>query len=349
MYRTHSQTIKKGYQINMTVIDPTLPLIDLHRHLDGNIRPSTIWELAQENNISLPETSFEAFIPHIQIQHSEPDLMAFLAKLDWGVNVLKSLDNCKRVAYENVQDAYLAGLDYAELRFSPYYMSQAFNLNIADVVEAVIDGVHAGQQDFPVKINLLGILSRTFGVAQCEQELAGILSHKKYITGLDLAGDELNYPAELFEPLFLKARNNDLRVTVHAGEADGPGSVWKAINLLGAERIGHGVKSFQDPYLLDHLVSYNIGIESCLTSNYQTGTVTDLTQHPLTIFLEKGVRACLNTDDPAVSGIELKHEFDVAKQMLNLTTQQFKQLQLNAVEMSFLSDNEKNALLKSKT
>lgn len=329
----------------MTIIDPTLPLIDLHRHLDGNIRPKTIWELAQNNNITLPETSFEKFIPHIQIQQSEPDLMAFLAKLDWGVNVLKTLDDCKRVAFENVEDAYNAGLNYAELRFSPYYMSHAYKLNIADVVAAVIDGVNEGQKQFPIKINLIGILSRTYGVEQCEKELNGILAHKAHITGLDLAGDELNYPAELFEDLFLKARNNDLRITVHAGEADGANSVWKAIKLLGAERIGHGVKSIEDPYLLDHLVSYNIGIESCLTSNYQTGTVSDLTKHPLTTFLEKGVRVCLNTDDPAVSGIELKNEFNVAKQQLNFTTEQFRQLQLNAVEMSFLSDNEKKALL----
>lgn len=329
----------------MSLIDPTLPLIDLHRHLDGNIRPTTVWELAQQHGIALPESNFEAFIPHIQIQKSEPDLLAFLAKLDWGVNVLKTLDDVRRVAYENVEDAHLAGLNYAELRFSPYYMAKAHHLNTADVVAAIVDGVKAGQKDFPVKINLIGILSRTFGVEHCTNELNGILAHKHDITGLDLAGDELNFPAEMFETLFNKARNNDLRITVHAGEAAGPESVWKAIKLLGAERIGHGVKSYQDPHLLDHMVSYNVGVESCLTSNYQTGTVTDLTKHPLLTFLDKGMLVCLNTDDPAVSGIEIKHEFGVAKQQLNLTTEQFSQLQRNALAMSFLSDNEKKALI----
>jgi len=329
----------------MPLIDPNLPLIDLHRHLDGNIRPTTVWELAQQHGIALPESNFEAFIPHIQIQKSEPDLLAFLAKLDWGVNVLKTLDDVRRVAYENVEDAHLAGLNYAELRFSPYYMAKAHHLNIADVVAAIVEGVKAGQKDFPIKINLIGILSRTFGVEHCTNELNGILAHKHDITGLDLAGDELNFPAQMFEPLFNKARSNDLRITVHAGEAAGPESVWKAIKLLGAERIGHGVKSYQDPHLLDHMVSYNIGVESCLTSNYQTGTVTDLTKHPLLTFLDKGMLVCLNTDDPAVSGIEIKHEFDVAKQQLNLTTEQFTQLQRNALAMSFLSENEKKALI----
>lgn len=333
----------------MTVlINTSLPLIDLHRHLDGNIRPSTIWQLAQKNNISLPEKSFEQFLKHVQIQHSEPDLVSFLKKLDWGVAVIKSLDDCKRIAFENVEDAYNAGLDYAELRFSPYYMAKTHNLPVADVVAAVIDGINTGLKQFPIKINLIGILSRSFGVECCQIELNGILAHKEAITGLDLAGDEKNYPGELFVDLFKRARNADLRITVHAGEAAGTESVWQAIKELGAERIGHGVISYKDPYLLDHMVRYNIGIESCLTSNFQTGTVKDLTKHPIKTFLDKGLLVSLNTDDPAVENIEIKHEYSIAKQELQFTTQEFNTLQRNALTMSFLSESEKTALLQSK-
>ena len=325
--------------------DNALPLIDLHRHLDGNIRPATIWQLAEQNDIALPTSQFEDFIPYVQIQHSESDLLAFLKKLDWGVAVLKTLDDVKRVAYENVEDAYNAGLHYAELRFSPYYMSMNHKLPIADVVAAVIDGVQAGIKDYPIKINLIGILSRTFGVKQCQLELDALLAYQKQLVAVDLAGDEYNFPGELFTEHFQQVRNAGLQVTVHAGEAGGAKSVWQAINDLGATRIGHGVATIEDEKLMSYMVNHNIAIESCLTSNFQTGTVTDLSKHPLKTFLEHGIKACLNTDDPAVQGIEINNEYTLARQVLKLTDSDIKQLQQNSLDACFLSAAEKKALM----
>jgi len=324
------------------------PLMDLHRHLDGNIRPKTIWQLAQQHQIDLPVSTFEEFIPHVQIQNTEADLLAFLKKLDWGVAVLKTLDDVKRVAFENVEDAFNAGLDYAELRFSPAYMAMEHNLSIPDVVAAVIDGIQTGTNTFNIKINLIGILSRTFGIAQCQLELDAILAHKSHITAVDLAGDEYNYPGELFIEHFKQVQAADLHITIHAGEASGPDSVWQAIKQLGATRIGHGVASAQDKDLMTYMAKNNIAIESCLTSNYQTGTIKDLSQHPLKIFLNEGINVCLNTDDPAVQGIEIKNEYKLAKNILELTDLQIEQLQQNSLNASFLSDNEKNTLLKNK-
>jgi len=318
-----------------------LPLIDLHRHLDGNIRANTIWELAQNNNIKLPVTTFEQFIPYVQIQHSEADLLAFLKKLDWGVAVLKSLDDCKRIAFENVEDAFNAGLHYAELRFSPYYMAMTHNLSTQDVVTAVIDGIKLGMQSFNIKINLIGILSRTFGVDKCQSELNALLAHKNDLVAIDLAGDEYNYPGELFVEHFKQVDQANLNVTVHAGEAAGPASIWQAINQLKATRIGHGVKGIEDEKLLDYMIKHNIAIESCLTSNFQTGTIEDLSKHPIKQYLDKGLIVCLNTDDPAVQGIEIKHEFSLARKVLGLTDKEMTQLQKNALAASFLSEDEK--------
>jgi len=330
------------------MINPQLPLIDLHRHLDGNIRPSTIWQLANHHGIKLPCQRFNEFLPHVQIQESEPNLLAFLQKLDWGVNVLKTLDDCKRIAYENVEDAYNAGLDYAELRFSPYYMAKAHQLNTTDVVAAVIDGIHMGVKDFDTQINLIGILSRTFGVEKCQHELDAILTHKHQITGVDLAGDEYNYPGELFKSHFLQVKNADLHITIHAGEAAGSESIWQAIKELGAERIGHGVACQHDEKLMDYMKQHHIAIESCLTSNYQTGTVSHIINHPISTFLTRELLVCLNTDDPAVENIELKQEFNLAATQLNLTDSQITLLQENAVKASFLSTNEKQDLLNKK-
>jgi len=328
------------------MIDTTLPLLDLHRHLDGNIRPATIWQLAEKNNIALPTDTFNDFIPYVQIQHSESDLLAFLKKLDWGVAVLKSLDDIKQVAFENVEDAYNAGLQYAELRFSPYYMAMNHNLPIADVVGAIIDGVNSGMKTFNVNIGLIGILSRTFGVEQCQLELDALLTHKEQLIAVDLAGDEYNFPGELFVNHFKQVRDAGLQVTVHAGEAGGAKSVWQAIKDLGATRIGHGVATIEDEKLMSYMVNHNIAIESCLTSNFQTGTVTDLSQHPLKSFLGCGIKACLNTDDPAVQGIEIKNEFEVASRVLKLSNNDISQLQKNAIDVCFLSENEKKKLLQ---
>jgi len=325
-----------------------LPLIDLHRHLDGNIRPKTVWQLAKQNNIQLPESNFEDFLPHIKITNNEADLLAFLKKLDWGVKVLSSLDDVVRIGYENVEDAYLANIDYAELRFSPFYIAMTHQLPIEGVVEAIIEGIKQGCKKYPTKINLIGILSRTFGVENCEIELNAILAHKDNITAIDLAGDEYNFPGNLFERHFKKASDAGLQITVHAGEAAGPESVWHAIEKLGATRIGHGVACVKDQKLMDYMLKHGISIESCLTSNYQTGTIKDLSNHPIKTFLANGLNVCLNTDDPAVENIELKDEFNLASNLLKLSEKQITQLQHNAIDMSFLSDREKESLRQLK-
>ncbi|WP_305373605.1 adenosine deaminase [Photobacterium leiognathi] len=326
------------------MINKQLPLTDIHRHLDGNIRPQTILELGQQFNMTLPGHDLESLRPHVQIVEAEPSLVAFLSKLDWGVAVLGDLDACRRVAYENVEDALRAQIDYAELRFSPYYMAMKHNLPVAGVVEAVIDGVNAGCRDFGIKANLIGIMSRTFGVDACQQELDALLTHKDKLVAIDLAGDELGQPGTQFNTHFKQVRDAGLRVTVHAGEAAGPESMWQAINELGAVRIGHGVKAIQDPKLMDYLAEHKIGIESCITSNIQTSTVSNIKDHPIKPFLEHGILASLNTDDPAVEGIELPYEYEVAAPAVGLSQVQIEQAQRNGLEIAFLTESEKQAL-----
>ncbi|EPR8096733.1 adenosine deaminase [Klebsiella quasipneumoniae subsp. similipneumoniae] len=328
------------------MIDSSLPLTDIHRHLDGNIRAQTILDLGREFNITLPATTLDTLRPHVQVTSLEPDLVSFLAKLDWGVKVLVSLEACRRVAYENVEDAARNGLHYVELRFSPRYMAMTHQLPVDGVVEAVIAGVREGCRDFQVDARLIGILSRTFGEAACQEELAALLAHRDGITALDLAGDELGFPGALFLSHFNQARDAGWHITVHAGEAAGPESIWQAIRELGAERIGHGVKAVQDPALMDYLAEHRIGIESCLTSNVQTSTVPSLAQHPLKQFLEHGVLASLNTDDPAVQGVDIIHEYTVAAPAAGLSREQIRQAQINGLTQAFLSEQEKAALIQ---
>ncbi|PWC12684.1 adenosine deaminase [Brenneria roseae subsp. americana] len=328
------------------MIDSQLPLTDIHRHLDGNIRAQSILELGRQFNVALPANDLAALRPHVQITKNEPNLLRFLQKLDWGVAVLGSLDACRRIAYENVEDAVNAGLDYAELRFSPYYMAMNHKLPIAGVVEAVIDGVTAGCRDRDIDIRLIGIMSRTFGTDACQQELDALLAYRDQIVALDLAGDELGYPGELFSSHFRQARDAGWHITVHAGEAAGPESIWQAINQLEAERIGHGVTAIIDTALMTYMAEHGIGIESCLTSNIQTSTVESLDKHPLLHFLRHGIPATINTDDPAVQGIEIRHEYEIAAPLAGLSARETRQAQENGLNIAFLGEQEKQQLRK---
>jgi adenosine deaminase len=329
------------------VINTDYPLTDLHRHLDGNIRPSTIWHLAQKFSIPLEQKNLEELLQAIQIQGKTTDLLAFLRKMELGVSVLASEQACYRVAYENIEDAKRAGLTYAELRFSPVFMAKAHNLPIEQVVDAVIAGCKAGSQTYGLPVNLIGILSRSYGEASCQQELQALLRAKDDIVALDLAGDEKGFPAIKFKQHFKLARDAGWQITVHAGEADGPHSIWQAIDELGATRIGHGVAAREDHVLMDFMAKNGISIECCLTSNFQTGACTDIAQHPIKTFIEKGIVVTLNTDDPGVSGIEIADEYKLAREVVGLSTEQLKQIQLNGVEVAFTSSSVKSELLKS--
>ena len=325
-------------------IDSTLPFIDLHRHLDGSVRLATIIDLARQHNIELPGKTVEEIRPHVQVTEPQPGLMAFIAKMLWATRVLADGEACRRVARENVEDAKREGIDYLELRFSPYFMAEPHELDMAEVIEGVVTGIAEGVETTGVRVNLIGILSRTYGAEIAMKELEALLVHRQHFVALDLAGDEANYPAPLFVDHFKKGRDAGWRITVHAGEAGGPQSVWDAIKLLGAERIGHGVRALEDPKLADYLAEHKVPIEANLTSNVHTSTVADLDSHPLRDMLARSLVCSINTGDPGVSGLDLRHEYEVAAPAAGLTREQIRQAQINALETAFLSVEEKKEL-----
>ncbi len=144
---------------------------------------------------------------------------------------------------------------------------------------------------------------------------------------------------------FRRVRDAGLHVTVHAGEADGPHGVWSAIRDLGAERIGHGFRSIEDPALVDYLVEQGIGLESCPTSNLHITAVESYAVHPIKQLADRGVKFCLNTDDPGISNIDIAHEYNVAAPAVGLSAAHIQQAQLDALDMAFLTDVEKQSLI----
>jgi adenosine deaminase len=326
------------------MIDRRLPFIDLHRHLEGCVRLQTMLELADEHGLKLPAATIEGLRPHVVISGAETGLIEFLNRLQWMIHVLVDTAACRRIAYESIQDAATEGLDYLELRFSPGFMARPHGLAEAAVVAAVIDGAKAGERDFGVMTRLIGIMSRTFGPAACRSELEALLAHREHIRALDLAGDEARWPGDMFRDHFRRGRDAGWQITVHAGEAGGAENVRYAIEELGATRIGHGIRAMGDEGLLAMIVERGIGLEVNLTSNVQTATVSNLGEHPLAQMLKRGIRATINTDDPVISGIDLRYEFDVAAPAAGLSANEIRQAQENAWTTAFLSAGERAVL-----
>jgi adenosine deaminase len=321
------------------------PLVELHRHLDGNVRIGTVLDLARQHGLDLPAWTVEGLRPHVQITEREPSLVHFIAKFEFLRLVMVDYAAVRRIVRENLEDAVREGIDAIELRFSPYFMAERHGLDTFGVVEAACDALEEGR-DLGVRAKLIGIVSRHYGpeVGWIEVE-AAIRGRERGVVALDLAGDEAHFPGELFVDHFRKAREAGLRTIAHAGEAAGAESVRQAVLGLGAERIGHGIRAVEDPAVLDLLAERGIPLEVCPTSNLHTSTVATYRDHPLPALLARGLAVTLNTDDPSISGIDLAHEYRVAVEEIGLTEADLRRMQETALAAAFLSPEERAALL----
>jgi len=322
------------------------PLVELHRHLDGNVRVETVLDLCRQHGLELPAWTVEELRPHVQILEREPSLVHFIAKFELLRRAMVDYGAVRRIVRENLEDAAREGIDYIELRFSPYFMGETHGLDPFGVVDAVCDALEEGRGTVPVRAKLIGIIARNYGPEIGRVELAAaIRGRERGIVALDLAGDEAGYPGELFVRHFQEAREAGLHTIAHAGEAAGAESVRQAVLGLRAERIGHGIRAIEDPAVLDLLVERRIPLEVCPTSNLHTSTVRDYRSHPLPALLRRGIRCTLNTDDPSISGLDLAHEYRVASEDLGLSEAEIRRMQETAVEAAFLTPEERAGLL----
>lgn len=322
------------------------PLVELHRHLDGNVRLETVLDLARTHGVDLPAWTVEGLRPHVQVMSREPTLMDFIAKFAVLRRAIVDYDAVRRIVRENLEDAAREGIDYIELRFSPRFMAEEHDLDTFGVAEAACDALEEARGKIPVRAKLIGIISRHYGpeVGKIELE-AAIRCRDRGVVALDLAGDEAGFPGDLFMEHFRNAREAGLHVIAHAGEAAGADSVRQAVLGLHAERIGHGVRAIEDPAVLDLLAERGICLEVCPTSNLHTSTFPDYASHPLPALLARGLKVTLNTDDPSISGIDLAHEYRIAVEELGLSEADLRRMQENALAAAFLTDSERSELL----
>lgn len=282
-------------------------LVDLHRHLEGSIRPATALELAGRLGVV---TRREALVA---AEH-EGGLLPYLEKIENASALARTLGDWRRITTEAIADACDDGLAAVELRFAPQFIAGMAGVDADAVIETVSDA--AANTGLPIDVGLIGIIVRDEGPDSAMAQARRLLRHAGTLNGVDLAGDEAGYPVTLFAPAFQLVREAGLPVTIHAGEAAGPRSVWDALSL-GPRRIGHGVRSAEDPRLLERLASEGVTLEVAVTSNVQTGAARSRAQHQLPALVKAGVRVALCTDNPAVSDTRLSREYKVAGELVD--------------------------------
>lgn len=327
----------------MDAMGGRFPLLDLHRHLEGSVRPAAYVELAEKAGWSV-EMDRSGWPTAISLNKSAGGLIPYLEWIEQAISVCSSLEDVQRLTVEAVEDGAEEGLDHLELRFSPRFIGTKNGLDPADVVEAVIDGARRARISIGLSVSLIGILSRTFGPQSTHEELQAILIHRDGLQGIDLAGDEKGWSCSLFAEQINEARNCGLRVTVHAGEAAGPESVWEAIEHLRPERIGHGVRAVEDPRLCEHLARTGVVLEVAITSNVHTNTCGSADEHQISRLLAAGVPVTLNTGNPTVSRTNLPRELNEARDAAGLTPEQLRHAAETAVDAAFADPITKSRL-----
>jgi adenosine deaminase len=325
----------------------SLPKVDLHRHLEGSVRLTTLLEVRRAHGRPLPDTGK---LPEL-VQVNPADKYTFenfLSKFQTLRLFYRSPEIIDRITRETVADAAKDNVRYLELRFTPVALSRAESFPLAEVMDWVVTAAREAEQQYQVKTRLIASVNRQESL-DLAAEVARLAADRldKGIVGLDLAGNEAQHTGLPFAGLFKEARQMGLHITIHAGEWSGPQNVKMAILDLEAERIGHGVRVLEDPEVVGLARERYIPFEVCITSNLQSGVIPPDTVHPLPRMLSLGLNATIHTDDPSISQITLGNEYDYACENLGLSLETLNNRILTAANAAFLPDIDKDQLVKA--
>lgn len=323
----------------------SVPKAELHLHLDGSIRTSTILSLASELGVALPTTDPDRLDALLQPGEHCESLEQYLEAFAITTAVLRTEGAVERVAFEIVEDAHADGVTYLEVRYSPLFMMD-HGLSMEATVRAVARGFARGQAAFGVVARqiICAMRDRAPEVTHALARDAARIGESAAIAAFDLAGAEAPFPPEAHAAGFLSAREGLLRATVHAGEAAGPPSIANAIHRLGAERLGHGVTLREDDALRAYVRDRGILVEACPTSNVQTRAVASFADHPALAFLREGLRVTLCTDNTGVSATTLTQEYLRIARASDLRVDEARTMILHAFDAAFAPREQRERL-----
>jgi aminodeoxyfutalosine deaminase len=315
----------------------SLPKAELHLHLEGSIDPPTVLELKKRHGKTGTLTEVEQLYQY-------KDFTGFLMAFKTVTEELQTPEDFELITYRLMEKLKMDKVLHAEV-----YVSVGVCLWRKQDFDAIFAGLERGRErgerDFGISLLWIFDAVRQFG-ADKAQQVAELAARYKGpgVVGFGIGGDERQAAPELFRDVYAYAAENGLRLTAHAGETAGPGSVWGALNLP-AERIGHGFTASQDSELVEALSTRQIPVEICITSNLRTGVCPTITEHPARNYFDQGVMVTLNTDDPAMFATSLSREYQLAQDAFGFTDEHLRELARNSFEASFLPAEKKLGFL----
>lgn len=323
-----------------------MPKTDLHVHLDGSLRLGTIVDLAKKQGVELPggATTEEELAGQIHMGRICEDLNDYLNSFETSLSVLQTEEALYRAAFELAEDAAKENVQYIEVRYSPLLHTEK-GLSYPVIIEAVAEGLREAKRQYGIMSGqiLCGIRHITPELSLRLAELC-VAFKTKGVVGFDLAGAEANNPPKDHTDAFYLIRNNNVNLTIHAGEAFGPESIHQAVHICGAHRIGHATRLREDGELLNYVNDHRIPIEICLSSNVQTQACEGYEAHPLPFYLSYGLRCTLNTDNRLFTNVSVSDEFWHAVDHFNLNVGDLRRLMINGFKSSFMSYRKKRTV-----
>ncbi len=322
-----------------------MPKIEVHRHLEGTYPIQSLFKMAKKNKLDVPG-DIESFKKAFQFpKNHKPDFLLFLSKFKkfW----YKSMEDISSITHDSVLSLADENLFYIELRFNPLHFTELTGLDPSEVTQTIINSSNNAASRTGLQIRFILTFNRGVQTAkemiQTYRELQKVdLSN---VVGIDLAGDEINYPPELFIEFFdVIKKDGHFKIDIHAGEVTASDSIWVSIDQLHADRIGHGISAIHDPKIQKVLKDKRIFLAQCISSNYQTGSWVDETTHPMKRLYESGIPITMASDDPTIQDTDLTDDYLKAVTNFGWTTDTLVQLNLDAIESSFLTDAEKASI-----
>lgn len=324
----------------------SVPKAELHVHLEGSIRPQTLLELARRNNVALPASNLE----ELQQWFTYRDFDHFIQLYFLVSACLRTAEDYELIAYEFGQEMARQHVRYAEVTFSVCTHRFALGIDHDIYFSGLNRGRERAHQDFGVEMRWVFDIVRDIRDEAQRRQRADFTTRVAIecmhdgVVALGLGGNEEHAPPEPFAPWFEKALSEGLHSTPHAGECAGAASVWGALQALGAERIGHGVRSIEDPTLVRHLAQQRIPLEICPGSNICLGIYPDFAAHPLRRLYAAGVQFSVNSDDPPLLNTTLNQDVERLHRVFDLDLDAIDEILLNGVRHSFLPEERKQAM-----